>query len=160
MNKLTILRVAAATWVVMLLITAEARPASSGLHEPQSQCYAIGIYRKCAWGLCNDEQAAAWAGPADTLLATRTPIAIQQCAAHMVQMVMLGNSVPGSMASIMSPCAVYCTPAAFTGLPSSSGQGTAGSSGAKGLTVDQILQMQEERNRMLRKGINAIGNIK
>jgi len=121
MNRSRILRIAAATWVVMLLI------AAPGLSEAQSQCYAIGIYRTCARGLCYDEQASAWAGPADTRLATRTPIAIQECGAYMVQMVIIGNSVPGSMASITSPCAVYCTSPALTGPPSSPQPGTTGS---------------------------------
>ena len=121
MNRSSILRIAAATWVVMLLI------AAPGLSEAQSQCYAIGTYRTCVRGLCYDEQAAAWAGPADPLLATRTPSAIQECAASMVQMVIRGNSVPGAMASIMSPCAVYCTSPAVTRPPSSPQGGTMGS---------------------------------
>ena len=119
MNRSSILRIAAAAWVVILLIAVEARPASSGVNEAQSQCYAIGIYRTCAGGSCYDERAAAWAGPSDALLTARTPSAIQQCNAHMVQMVVIGNSVPGSVASIMSPCAVYCTLTALTGPPSS-----------------------------------------
>jgi hypothetical protein len=142
MNRSRILRIAAAPWVVMLLI------AAPGLSEAQSQCYAIGIYRTCARGLCYDEQASAWAGPADTLLAARTPSAIQQCAAHMVQMVRLGNSVPGAVASIMSPCAMYCMPAASTGLPPSSQQGTVGSSGrGDPMRSDEILKMQQRKNQ-------------
>jgi hypothetical protein len=135
MNKLTILRIAAATWVGMLLI------AAPGLSEAQSICYATGIYTKCTSVGCWDEPIQV--GPAAPQAAHT---AIQQCAGYMAQMVIMGNSGPGSGASIKVPCAVYCTSAAITGPSPSPGQGTAGSSGAGGLTTDQIFKMQEQIN--------------
>ena len=47
-----------------------------------------------------------------------------------------------------------------SGGPGASQRGTAGSSGAKGLTVDQIFKRHEDINRRQGKSINAIGDIK